>query len=204
MPYRSTPKVAARKQARRRTLLGAALRLFGARGYHATTVPAIVTEAGSSIGTFYLYFRNKEDIFAAVLQDLAERLAESLDVAIAAESQPLAQMKAAVRQLFLFLAGHPAEARILVIESSGLSSRLEEVRRSIIRSHARGVEATLARVDPDLPRGTIGVFARCWVGAVLESVCYWLEIPAGKRPKPEEVAAVVALFNLRAIGAAPI
>ncbi len=204
MPYRSTPKVAARKQARRRTLLGAALRLFGARGYHATTVPAIVTEAGSSIGTFYLYFRNKEDIFAAVLHDLAERLAESLDVAIASESRPLSQMKTAVRQLFLFLAEHPAEARILVIESSGLSSRLAAVRRSIIRSHAKGVEATLAKVDPDLPSRAIQVFARCWVGAVLEAAYYWLEIPTQKRPRSQDVAEAVAQFNLRAIGAPPV
>ena len=42
MAYRKTPATEARKDARRKTILDAATRLFGANGYHATTVPMIV------------------------------------------------------------------------------------------------------------------------------------------------------------------
>lgn len=203
MAYRTSAKMAERKDARRRKLLDAAIRLFGAGGYHATTVPMIVAKAGSSIGSFYFYFRNKEDIFAAALQDLGERISEALNQAIAAAPEPLLQMKAAVMRLFLFLAEHPAEARILIVESSGLGRRLEQIRRSILDSHARSVERTLSQLAPVLPPLHISFAAHCWVGAVFEAVCHWLEYPAEERPPAETVALAVAQFNLRAIGAPP-
>src|SRR5437588_7070034 len=89
--------MAERKQARRRKLLGEAIRMFGKKGYHLTTVPMIVAAARSSIGSFYFYFRNKEDIFAAALRELEEGITAALHEAIA-EAGPdvLAQMSAAV------------------------------------------------------------------------------------------------------------
>ena len=62
MVYRTTPKMAQRKEAHRTKLLETAIRLFGKHGYHATTVPMIVKASGSSTGSFYFYFRNKEDV----------------------------------------------------------------------------------------------------------------------------------------------
>jgi AcrR family transcriptional regulator len=52
MVYRTTPKMAKRKEAHRARLLRTAIRLFGKQGYHATTVPRIVRESGSSTGAF--------------------------------------------------------------------------------------------------------------------------------------------------------
>ena len=73
MAYKTSAATVARKLARRNTLLEAATQLFGSYGYHAATVPMIVAEAGSSVGSFYAHFRNKEDIFAAVLEALVDQ-----------------------------------------------------------------------------------------------------------------------------------
>ena len=51
-------------------LLAAAHRVFDERGYQATTVGAITSEANTAHGTFYLYFRNKEDAFAKVVESV--------------------------------------------------------------------------------------------------------------------------------------
>jgi len=45
------------------------------RGYHAARVDDIVKVARTSHGTFYLYFANKEDLFRALLTDVAEEVA---------------------------------------------------------------------------------------------------------------------------------
>src|SRR5262249_6333108 len=130
MAYRTTPEMARRKDAHRRKLVATAIHLFGRQGYHATTVPNIVEKSGSSTGSFYFYFRNKEDVFSAALESLGERIALALNEAIGkAGTDPLSQMKAAVEGLMLFLSENPDEARILIVESSGLTTRLEEVRR---------------------------------------------------------------------------
>jgi AcrR family transcriptional regulator len=202
MVYRTTPKMALRKEARRTKLLATAIHLFGKRGYHATTVPMIVNASGSSTGSFYFYFRNKEDVFGAALERFGERIAEALNAAIAAAGgDPLQQMRAAVERLVLFMAENPDEARILIVESSGLGPRLEQIRRGIVDSHARSVEQALPQLRPALPTLEPALVARCWVGSVYESVYHWLEQPAADRLPAETVARTVADFNLRGIGA---
>src|ERR1035438_3137350 len=105
MPRRTTAETEQRKQARRQTFLDAAVALFGRHGYHATTVPMIVEQAGSSIGNFYFYFRNKEDVCAAALEEFGRQIAEAMNVAIseAGPAHPFQQMRAAMTRLFTFL-----------------------------------------------------------------------------------------------------
>jgi AcrR family transcriptional regulator len=54
--------------ATRRQLLAAAGAVFEDKGYQATTVGAITERANTAHGTFYLYFRNKEDAFCRVIE----------------------------------------------------------------------------------------------------------------------------------------
>ena len=58
-----------------RKLLDAAITVLEKRGYHAARVDDIVKVARTSHGTFYLYFANKEDLFRALLTDVAEEVA---------------------------------------------------------------------------------------------------------------------------------
>lgn len=71
----------ARGQRTVRKLLDAAVEVFATRGFHSTRVDDIVKAAKTSHGTFYLYFSNKEDLFKALLTDVADAMsahAESL------------------------------------------------------------------------------------------------------------------------------
>lgn len=204
MAYRTTPKMAKRKEEHRARLLQCAIRLFGKQGYHATTVPRIVRESGSSTGAFYFYFRNKDHIFAAALEAIGEQIAAALNNALAtAAGDTVSQMRLAVETFILFLSEHREEARILIIESSGLTPKLANVRRSIIASHCRSVEQALASLSRSLPSLNPRVVASCWVGSVHESVYQWLESPPERRISPEALAREVSGFNLRGIGVAP-
>jgi AcrR family transcriptional regulator len=161
----------------------------------------IVAEAQSSTGSFYFYFSNKEDVFAAVLRDVGERISTVLNAAIEKKTDTFEQMREAVRALFLFLAEHPGDARILILESSGLVSGLEKVRRDILASHARGVEKALRSLSHRIPSCRPEIASHCWVGAVYEAVRRWLETPVKDREPAETAAEAVARFNLRGIGA---
>jgi len=203
MVYRSTTKMADRKAARRRKLLDSATRVFGQHGYHATTVPMIVANSESSTGSFYFYFRSKEDVFAAVIEDLGKEITDVLTEAVTRTATGLPQMVAAVTRLFLFLADNPGKARILIVESSGLSPRLEHMRRQIVASHTRSVEQALGSLAPLVIVPERSVAARCWLGAVYESAYHWLELPSEHRPHAESIARAVADFVVRGIGASP-
>lgn len=58
----------------RRTILDAARRVFAELGYGATTVRDIVRATPLAAGTFYNYFRSKEEIFQAIHDESALRI----------------------------------------------------------------------------------------------------------------------------------
>ena len=68
-----------RGQRTRDRLLESGATVFADRGYHAARVDDIVKLAKTSHGTFYLYFANKEELFHALAEQIAQRL-ESLAV----------------------------------------------------------------------------------------------------------------------------
>lgn len=56
-----------RKEARPEEILDAALALFAEKGFAGTRLEEVARAAGISKGTLYLYFKNKQDIFEAVI-----------------------------------------------------------------------------------------------------------------------------------------
>lgn len=65
-------------EVRRTEILDAAEMLFRARGYATTTVDQIVREARVAKGTFYYYFRTKEDVLGALATRLVATMAAHL------------------------------------------------------------------------------------------------------------------------------
>ncbi len=59
-----------RKEARPGEIIEAALDLFVTSGFNATRLEDVAKRAGISKGTLYLYFRSKEDLFRAVVQQI--------------------------------------------------------------------------------------------------------------------------------------
>jgi AcrR family transcriptional regulator len=79
-----------RKSARPGEILAAALALFAERGFAATRLDDVAARAGVTKGTLYLYFRNKEELFEAVVrQELVPNLARAEAMVAAAKSSSL-------------------------------------------------------------------------------------------------------------------
>ncbi len=73
------PKWVRRKESRPGELLNAALDLFVERGFAATRLEDVAAKAGVSKGTLYLYFKNKEDLFKALLNESISPLISGLE-----------------------------------------------------------------------------------------------------------------------------
>lgn len=70
--YKTSKDTQKRKEARRQLILDTAAKVFSAKGYHNTTVKDIVDEAAVSVGSFYFYFKSKEDLFTELYLNIAE------------------------------------------------------------------------------------------------------------------------------------
>ncbi|HWB47455.1 MAG TPA: TetR/AcrR family transcriptional regulator [Hyphomicrobiaceae bacterium] len=55
--------------AKRRQIIDGACRVFLAQGFDAASMGAIAKEAGVSKGTLYVYFKSKDDLFAAIVEE---------------------------------------------------------------------------------------------------------------------------------------
>ncbi|OYW84740.1 MAG: hypothetical protein B7Z20_10275 [Sphingobium sp. 32-64-5] len=71
-----TGKRARSKAANRRAILDAGRRVFARIGFEATTVRDIIRETDLAAGTFYNYFKSKEELFAAAMMAVMEEQAE--------------------------------------------------------------------------------------------------------------------------------
>ncbi len=58
----------------RKRLIDAAIKVIGTRGFRKTTVPDIAKRAGIGTGTFYLYFKDKSQVFAAAIVQVSADL----------------------------------------------------------------------------------------------------------------------------------
>ncbi len=71
-------KRAKTKVQNRTAILDAAREVFGEIGYEPCTVRDIIRRTGLAAGTFYNYFKSKEEVFAALADDGARRFAPIL------------------------------------------------------------------------------------------------------------------------------
>ncbi len=68
-------KIAEETRPKRDAILNAARTLFAKQGYEETTIAGIAGAAGVAVGTVYLYFRNKHEVYTAVALDIEATIA---------------------------------------------------------------------------------------------------------------------------------
>ena len=125
---------------RKRQILDAAGGCFARHGFHGATMPQICAEAGLSPGTVYRYFRSKDDLIEAMVeQDRAESL--ELIAAIGRAADPPAAVANAVDAALAGI-GEPG-AGAVYLEIGAEAARNPRI-AAIVRRHEESVTAALA------------------------------------------------------------
>ncbi len=94
------------KERRRQQIMVAAKRVFSTKGFSKTTMEDIAKEAELSPGTLYLYFKNKDELYASlslrILQYLLIRLEHVVNEKIADPGQRISALKEAMFDVYEF------------------------------------------------------------------------------------------------------
>ena len=88
-------------RSKRQAIIEAARKIFAMKGYEDTTIAEIAEDAGIAVGTVYLYFGNKRDIYTSVSLDWAASLAAVFEdptiASLPIEQVPRAMIEATFR-----------------------------------------------------------------------------------------------------------
>ena len=95
----TTARAETRRTERRQSLVDAAIAVFIDKGVEATTVDDIVRRAGAAKGTFYLYFRTKDDVINAVSESLVSRVADSIEAVLVSDAPAPDRVRALSRTM---------------------------------------------------------------------------------------------------------
>jgi AcrR family transcriptional regulator len=110
---RSAPKTERGRRTLRRLLDGAAEE-FGTRGYHETAISHITQRAGVGLGTFYVYFKSKAEVFRALVADMGARTRHALTQSTRDAHDRLEAERLGIQAYLDFVRSHKALYRVVM------------------------------------------------------------------------------------------
>lgn len=106
-------------EARRQSLLAAARRVFGRRGYIATSIDEIVREAGVSPPILYDHFASKRELYIELLARHTDELISRVGRAAQGQRGAEARLRASYEAFFTLVEEEPFTSRMIAGEDGG-------------------------------------------------------------------------------------
>lgn len=177
MPYARSHKTESRKDEKKRLIFNTAARIFTKKGYHQTTVKDITDAAEISVGTFYLYFKNKEDLFEKLYDEMDKLLNKVKDYAFTKPADTAAACYANVLAASVWVYQRFRDlAKILLIEAVGLNPRFEDKYSAIMRKACDNMESNLTALKRlglvEIPDTKVTALAL--EGSFNHAILFWL------------------------------
>ena len=160
------------KQAKTRSsLMKSAAKVFCRHGMERASIDQVAEEAGYTKGAFYANFKNKEELFLAMLDARFAARIEQIEAVIASEGTSAEKARQAGDDFAEMIAADPEWER-LFFEFSAYAARNEDFREELVTRYrsmqdriARAFEARLEKVGmpPPLPVGQVAMMT-CIMG----------------------------------------
>lgn len=182
----------------REFILDAARRVFAELGYGATTVRDIIRATPLASGTFYNYFRSKEEVFQAIRDETAVRIRPRLREGRMQASTLEAFISATFKTFFEYIASEWAkpgaraqEGNLRIrVDTPEILAGFHELREDIVTAMERGL----------FPPVDAGLLMASMVGVAFEVA---EEMTKQSPPDPESAARFATALFLGGIRALP-
>ncbi len=176
---------------RRQQVIESAKEIFSKKGFHKTSIADIVQKAGIARATFYLYFKNKRNLFHSLLEFLLQELDRRVETIKLGEGHPppLEQLRVNLTRVVTFSMEEPQLIQILFHSAVGMDREFE---RELDRFYERVVDriegAVKLGIDMGLVRpGSTRLIAYTVLGGIKEIMVQ----VASRRISPLNAKAVV-------------
>lgn len=194
MPASTAPRRLPRQERSRRrvdAILDAAAEIFADRGFDGATTEEIAARAGTSIGSLYQYFPDKQALFQAIAERCMARSRNGLDALLAAHvDAPWPVLLDALIDGFVALrqADPGFRATLVNVHMYGSYARADaELRDATIRR----IQRLIGRYAPELPAAQ----RRRMATVIVQVVTGMLVFAPGGNPDKETVAETKLLLR---------
>ncbi|KQY56220.1 MULTISPECIES: TetR/AcrR family transcriptional regulator [unclassified Nocardioides] len=189
------------RKARRAQLLGAALEVFVAQGYHAAAMDEIADRAGVSKPVLYQHFPGKLDLYLALLDTSCETIIANCRAALESTDDNKLRVGATMAAFFEYVSSETGAFR-LVFESDltnepAVRDQVERVTRECAE-----MIAGVIHEDTALPDEASHLLAVSLVGMAQVSARYWLTDSSSI--DREDAASLIAGLAWRGIRGYPL
>jgi len=194
MPNRmpgNQPKTA-RGEATRRSILAAAEKVIGAKGYNDASIGHITSEAGVAQGTFYIYFTTKEQVFSELVLEMGRLVRHTIAEATQGIGNRLEAEKAGLYAFLEFVQAHPDLYRIVQEALFVDPAAYEEYYMTFAAGYRTGLEA--AEAAGQISKGDSETRAWALMG-IAKSLGEQLVVFKSDKPIPELVASAYDLIE---------
>ncbi|MEU6151893.1 TetR/AcrR family transcriptional regulator [Actinosynnema sp. NPDC047251] len=177
-------------------IVSAAVRLFAAKGFDATTVQEVVEAASVTKGALYHYFGSKDDLLFEIYRSLIGRQTAELDRIVGKGADPATTVREIVVSLVETTAASVDETAVFVREMHKLDAERMAAVRADRRRYHETFRAVVAKAQAEgrfgarVPADTAVLIAL----GVVNQLPTWYR-PDGPKP-PATLAAEIADFVL--------
>jgi AcrR family transcriptional regulator len=176
-----------RRADRRQALLDTALELFGTKGYRAVTIEEICRVSHVTTRYFYEEFASRDDLLLALYDDLMGSLIPATRATGSDETDdPHGLARERLATVIHLLNDDPRVARIVYLETIGVSDALELRRREWHRGFAELFALKAQAFEPDVPFEALRIRGLAAIGIIDEVV-----VDHMLRPDPPDIDLVI-------------
>src|SRR5271166_1537863 len=116
------------RRARRQTILEAAASVFARHGLESATIEMVAREAEVAVGTIYLYFHSRDDLFLQLTAERIEELVARYAAIQASGLDPLAELRTMARAYIEYL--NKSRELFLIQQSVGYARVRKRLKRT--------------------------------------------------------------------------
>lgn len=205
-PTRPSGRSSERRPDKRVLILDAAVAVFADKGFHQARVRDITERAGVADGTFYLYFKNKEDVLLSIFEQTMDVLLAGLHGALDEIDDPVERIRRFARYHFAQVRDNRSAAEVLQVELRLSNKFLKEYRPEKLWAYL-GVFGQIVRDGQaqGVFRGDVDPFIGMWAffGALDELAMQWVLSRRAERFSLDAAADQVAEVFIRGLLADP-
>ena len=143
------------RQGHRREILAAAVKLFSRKGFEKTTMADVAAEAEFAVGTLYKFFKDKQELYRTIIQELAADMHSRLMEALGQGGAEVEQIGRYIDTKMALLVKYAPVGRLYVSQTTGatwspvaaLEDELKDLFRQMLNTEAavfrRGIRKKL-------------------------------------------------------------